>query len=494
MKKNKIHIFLFLSIFILGALFIKYLYAKASDNTEIIVGDTTSLIGDVNGDNVVNTLDYILVKKHIINLSILTGDMKAKADVNNDGKTNTSDYILIKKIILGLNPGGNTSNTSYTMLTCPNSPVDKTYNGKNQSSGINCPNGSTASETTSAVNAGIHIQKCIPNAGYAFKSECAVSWNINHSSTAGTITFHKNIPGDDETIVKVYNKSISVDTFVIPDNWQRPGYVFAGWAGTKNATVPQYKVGNDMNTSILKGVAFSELYAVWVKVNSKYGNVVFIGDSYVGTSNWPALTASKLGIGYSYTIVDKPGSGFCNQISSIGDIGGGSVVDFSSLLAYADKIIGDNSQVKYVVAVGGYNDHPYSKDQIKNAILYFAKVMHERFPNATLYLGMAGANFTDINIEKILLTTTSDAFSEAASLSSYIKYISNVNGDGTTSISGYIRWFGNYDGTTSLGCKPSNITNNCYYLIENSGGTTYTIHPTSKTGFLIADIVASSLK
>ena len=61
-----------------------------------------SIIGDVNGDGKVNSIDYILVRKHILSSPKLTGDKLTRADVNNDKNINSKDYIIIKKIILGI--------------------------------------------------------------------------------------------------------------------------------------------------------------------------------------------------------------------------------------------------------------------------------------------------------------------------------------------------------------------------------------------------------
>ena len=58
-------------------------------------------IGDVNGNNNVNVIDYILVRKHLLKMSILSGEELKRSDANNDGIINEDDYITIKKIILG---------------------------------------------------------------------------------------------------------------------------------------------------------------------------------------------------------------------------------------------------------------------------------------------------------------------------------------------------------------------------------------------------------
>lgn len=60
------------------------------------------LIGDVNQDGKVSTLDYVLIRNHIMSVSTLTGDSLSSADVNQDGKISTLDYVLIRNDIMGI--------------------------------------------------------------------------------------------------------------------------------------------------------------------------------------------------------------------------------------------------------------------------------------------------------------------------------------------------------------------------------------------------------
>lgn len=59
-------------------------------------------LGDINGDGKVNSIDYILIRKHIMGIK-LTGDKLTRADVNNDKSINSKDYIIIRKTIMGYN-------------------------------------------------------------------------------------------------------------------------------------------------------------------------------------------------------------------------------------------------------------------------------------------------------------------------------------------------------------------------------------------------------
>ena len=60
---------------------------------------TNNVLGDVNGDGKTNSLDYILIRKHIMGTK-LTGDNLKRADVNIDNIINSKDYIQIRKIIM----------------------------------------------------------------------------------------------------------------------------------------------------------------------------------------------------------------------------------------------------------------------------------------------------------------------------------------------------------------------------------------------------------
>jgi len=74
--------------------------AKYPDANVTFVGDLTDyVLGDVNGDGVVDISDYIGVANHILGNTPAGFDMDA-ADVNNDGEIDISDYIGVANIIL----------------------------------------------------------------------------------------------------------------------------------------------------------------------------------------------------------------------------------------------------------------------------------------------------------------------------------------------------------------------------------------------------------
>lgn len=60
------------------------------------------LLGDVNGDGLVNITDATAVLRHVMNLHLIPGTYLANADVNGDGTINTADATLIIRIALNL--------------------------------------------------------------------------------------------------------------------------------------------------------------------------------------------------------------------------------------------------------------------------------------------------------------------------------------------------------------------------------------------------------
>lgn len=71
--------------------------------SEPVIKECTFLIsinGDANGDGKISSVDYVLVKNHILNISKMKGSKSFSADVNNDEKISSVDYVLIKNHIL----------------------------------------------------------------------------------------------------------------------------------------------------------------------------------------------------------------------------------------------------------------------------------------------------------------------------------------------------------------------------------------------------------
>lgn len=75
------------------------------DKITITIGSNTKTYeiyvnGDVNGDGLVKSTDYILIKNHIMTSKKLSGVYTKAADVNKDDSIKSTDYILIKNYIM----------------------------------------------------------------------------------------------------------------------------------------------------------------------------------------------------------------------------------------------------------------------------------------------------------------------------------------------------------------------------------------------------------
>ena len=75
------------------------------DKVSITVGSDTKeyevvVYGDANGDGDINAIDYVRIRKYIMNTANLSGSYSSAADVNKDGAVNAIDYVRIRKYIM----------------------------------------------------------------------------------------------------------------------------------------------------------------------------------------------------------------------------------------------------------------------------------------------------------------------------------------------------------------------------------------------------------
>ena len=63
--------------------------------------EPTALIGDVNGDGSVDTLDAVKILNYTVDKVTLTENQLYVADVNNDGSVNALDALAIQKFAVG---------------------------------------------------------------------------------------------------------------------------------------------------------------------------------------------------------------------------------------------------------------------------------------------------------------------------------------------------------------------------------------------------------
>lgn len=63
---------------------------------------SSALKGDINKDGKVNSIDFALLRMHLLGISKLSADELVIADVNSDGNANSIDFGLIRSYLLGL--------------------------------------------------------------------------------------------------------------------------------------------------------------------------------------------------------------------------------------------------------------------------------------------------------------------------------------------------------------------------------------------------------
>ena len=61
----------------------------------------TAVKGDIDGTGIVNSTDYIQIKKMFLGTISLENEYFAAADTDNTGKINSTDYLQVKKYFLG---------------------------------------------------------------------------------------------------------------------------------------------------------------------------------------------------------------------------------------------------------------------------------------------------------------------------------------------------------------------------------------------------------
>ena len=64
-------------------------------------GAERNSLGDIDGNGVINGLDYLFLKRYCLDTFSLRPEQLAAADVNGDGKVNALDYMMLKRHVLG---------------------------------------------------------------------------------------------------------------------------------------------------------------------------------------------------------------------------------------------------------------------------------------------------------------------------------------------------------------------------------------------------------
>jgi len=73
---------------------------NVGSGTTPVTDPVGGLLGDLNLDGKVNSTDYALLRRVILEMTTISGEAKANADLNGDGKVNSTDYAALKRKIL----------------------------------------------------------------------------------------------------------------------------------------------------------------------------------------------------------------------------------------------------------------------------------------------------------------------------------------------------------------------------------------------------------
>ena len=68
----------------------------------LLFTDDYGLLGDINGDGRITTVDVIRIAKYLIDDIPFTGKQLTAADVTGDGKVTAADVVRIAQYIVGL--------------------------------------------------------------------------------------------------------------------------------------------------------------------------------------------------------------------------------------------------------------------------------------------------------------------------------------------------------------------------------------------------------
>ena len=101
-KDNEVHYLVSPTLYAADATEYVYLIEDGDIDTPTPEDPQPEIIyGDVNGDELIDSVDYLLVKRACFGTYLLSNEEKVFANVNNDEKIDSVDYLLIKRIAFG---------------------------------------------------------------------------------------------------------------------------------------------------------------------------------------------------------------------------------------------------------------------------------------------------------------------------------------------------------------------------------------------------------
>ena len=77
-------------------------FTMPNDNVIITINASVLIKGDVDGNGKINSMDYIMIKKHILKMSFLTSEQLVRADIDGQNGVTSYDYILVRKKIMNI--------------------------------------------------------------------------------------------------------------------------------------------------------------------------------------------------------------------------------------------------------------------------------------------------------------------------------------------------------------------------------------------------------
>ncbi len=245
-----------------------------------------------------------------------------------------------------------------------------------------------------------------------------------YDQVTSTIYFHRNLSLDDtEVITMEYSMSEDIGRLP-PVDFNYEGHILLGYSDDPNSKEIIYAPTAYISYWLIQSTQEVHLYAIWGEIDEEYGGVIFIGDSYVGTSNWPYYTAEALGL-KSYIESGLGGTGFTNVAVDPN----GRYTNFELLLEDAILLVGESNykKMKWVIIEGGYNDQYYEQTAIDTSIDSFVKRCKDVFPNAKIVIGMSGYNVSNPDVRN-MLDKTSVYYSQACDRNGihYMKGIEHV--------------------------------------------------------------------
>ena len=232
-------------------------------------------------------------------------------------------------------------------------------------------------------------------------------WTIHADEELNvTMVYHQNTTSEDTTTSTQTFQGRLESYRLAPQPFHNEGHILAGYNTKPDGSGDYYIPRSYMAYfDLVDHMPEFHLYAQWWPMDSTYGGVIFIGDSYSIHANWADYAAKEIGLS-GYLISDLGGTGFVNEIWEQPK---DKPTNFEVLLEDAAILAGEESnraQYHYIVVEGGYNDQYYEEERVIEAISSFVQKARELFPNARIVVGMNGEHTTNPDVQLMMKNVT----------------------------------------------------------------------------------------